>query len=448
MSASEPPYPPGRQAPPAALPARPARALPAAPTAPPPAGTGGDEVDDATIPRSAIQRTTQAGASGPGGQPGGYPGMTGGYAGQGNNAGGPQDAGDWFNRTTAPQTSGQGQPWQDFAAQGGPGPATDFRQDGYGPGAFGGNAGAPGAGMPGGYPGVGPGYQGQQPGYQGQQPGGPRAALSHLRNGNRAATPGSVPPAGISTSRQPARVRRVHRIRPAPRAAQLGRDTEAPAPAATRLRPASARHQDSPRSQGRLPSQGPLRRAVSSRNRALFRSPGTARTGSGRPAATRPAEALSHGARTRRLSSPGSDRLDTRRTAVTTRATATRRMRRAPARWVALASRMASRQVRTGPASRTASRPRAGTGSGQAQVPRTASDHRTGSGRSSAARHRTGSVRRMASRLQGGRSRARAQASPEASRRSSLARSRARRRRRASSLRPVRRPRTLTPPSS
>src|ERR1700749_400988 len=52
-SASEPPYPPGGQARPAALPARQARALPAAPR---PDEAGGNEVDDATIPRSAVQR--------------------------------------------------------------------------------------------------------------------------------------------------------------------------------------------------------------------------------------------------------------------------------------------------------------------------------------------------------------------------------------------------------
>ena len=82
--ASEPPYPPGGQAPPAALPGRRARALPAAPL---PDGAG-DEVDDATIPRSAIQR-----------------GASGGYQGQG----GPQDPADWFGRTTSPQASEQGQ---------------------------------------------------------------------------------------------------------------------------------------------------------------------------------------------------------------------------------------------------------------------------------------------------------------------------------------------------
>src|ERR1700758_3146220 len=93
-SASEPP---GRPAPPAALPGRRARALPAAL----PSAETGDEADGATIPQSAVQPTTQAGAGGPGSQQGGYPGMTGGYTGQGSGAGGPQDAADWFARSTA-----------------------------------------------------------------------------------------------------------------------------------------------------------------------------------------------------------------------------------------------------------------------------------------------------------------------------------------------------------
>ena len=172
-SVSEPPYPPGRyphggQATPAALPARRARALPAAPS---PSRTD-DAADDTTIPGSAILPTTQAGANGPVGQPGGFQGTTtGGYAGPGSAADGSQEAGGWFARTSAPQHGNQGQGWQDFPGRAGSGNTADVRRDGYGPGGFGGNAGAPGAGMPGGYPGGGPGYPGQQPGsYAGQPP--------------------------------------------------------------------------------------------------------------------------------------------------------------------------------------------------------------------------------------------------------------------------------------
>ena len=114
-SASEPPYPPGGQA---ALPARRARALPAAPR---PDEAGGNEVDDATIPRSAVQR-----------------GTSGQYPGQGNSPGGPPE--DWFSRTNAPQAGDDGQHRQG-----------QHRQDYGGPGGFAGNPGMPGGpGAPGG----------------------------------------------------------------------------------------------------------------------------------------------------------------------------------------------------------------------------------------------------------------------------------------------------------
>src|ERR1700742_4389957 len=80
-SASAPPYPPGRQGPPAALPAPRARALPPAPSS---AGTGDDEPNDATLP-GGIQRVAPAGAGGPGGDPAagaGYPGQQPSYQGQ------------------------------------------------------------------------------------------------------------------------------------------------------------------------------------------------------------------------------------------------------------------------------------------------------------------------------------------------------------------------------
>ena len=107
-SASEPPYPPGGKA---ALPARRARALPAAPH---PDEAGGNEVDDATIPRSAVQR----GASGQ-------------YPGQGNSPGGPPD--DWFSRNNAPQAGDEGQQRQG-----------QHRQDYGGPSGFASNPGMSG----------------------------------------------------------------------------------------------------------------------------------------------------------------------------------------------------------------------------------------------------------------------------------------------------------------
>src|SRR6185312_7984076 len=103
-SASEPPYPPGRQGPQAALPARHARALPAAPSS---ADAGGDEAD-ATLP-GGIQRVTQAGAGGSAS----YQGMTA-YPGQGNSPGHPQGGDEWFGRTNAPPA---GQPGRAAATQ-------------------------------------------------------------------------------------------------------------------------------------------------------------------------------------------------------------------------------------------------------------------------------------------------------------------------------------------
>ena len=95
--ASEPPYPPGRQGSPTALPARQARALPAGSSS---AGNGGDEPDDTTIPRSSLQRQAQAGP----GEPGGYPGAPGGrdaarkLPGPGKRRRRPQDPDGWFGR--------------------------------------------------------------------------------------------------------------------------------------------------------------------------------------------------------------------------------------------------------------------------------------------------------------------------------------------------------------
>ncbi len=182
-SASEPPYPPGRQAPPAALPARRARALPAAL---PPAESG-DEVDGARS-RAAVQRTPPD-AAGP-------------VASRRLPTacrGGPRDR-DQFRQDLTGRQGGRRSRGRTSV------------QDGYGPGAFGGTAGAPGAVMPGGYPGAGPGYPGRSRATRDsslaaqavRQASTPRATPSHLRSGNRAATPGSVPLAGISTSRQPA----------------------------------------------------------------------------------------------------------------------------------------------------------------------------------------------------------------------------------------------------
>src|ERR1700743_3998056 len=112
-TASEPPYPPGRHASPAAIPARRARALPAAPS---PAGTGDDEADT-TMPRAAIQWPPPADQAGNGDQPGGYPRTptpgypgqgTSGYPGQGTSAGSPPDPADWVILDGAARGAHQG----------------------------------------------------------------------------------------------------------------------------------------------------------------------------------------------------------------------------------------------------------------------------------------------------------------------------------------------------
>lgn len=99
-SAAEPPYPPGGQAQPNALPPS---ALPAAPAA-----------DGATSQRSAIPQATQGAANEFGGQPGAYQGP--------GTVADPRDGSGWFSRQAPPSPSGYPAPPSGFSPAPGFGP--------------------------------------------------------------------------------------------------------------------------------------------------------------------------------------------------------------------------------------------------------------------------------------------------------------------------------------
>ncbi len=226
-------------------------------------------------------------------------------------------------------------------------------------------------------------------------PGPAMRGSSGATRGSRMATPASARPAGISTSRRlvsrargrrACKARRVHGIRPGGR---VGRPATAALPADTSLNPASARRRDSPHRPGRVSNQGLFHRGGSASSRAPLPSRGTARTGSDRPSAIRPA-ASGRRAGMRRLSNPASARPVTRRTAATTNGTITRRAGRPPGRRAVPANGTAPRPARTGPGSRTASPHRVVPHRHPVRGPRTASHPRTGSARRARDHHRAG----------------------------------------------------------
>ena len=173
------------------------------------------------------------------------------------------------------------------------------------------------------------------------------------------------------------------------RPGRVGRPATAALPADTSLNPASARRRDSPHRPGRVSNQGLFHRGGSASSRAPLPSRGTARTGSDRPSAIRPA-ASGRRAGMRRLSNPASARPVTRRTAATTNGTITRRAGRPPGRRAVPANGTAPRPARTGPGSRTASPHRVVPHRHPVRGPRTASHPRTGSARRARDHHRAG----------------------------------------------------------